>query len=764
MHPLVKDYLEKYNFPSEILPTQHYPQTPIVLAILDLKSALLKKIDPSVARLSAEKAILEKEENLELILIFLEMWFRLSIQIGRSNEPESILKRIKNVPTEGLSPEFKVIEKICEGVICGTKNNLNEMISTLTEAIELLPRNSVVYKRTFVKLCLAESGRGRLNKYVDKITELKKNQVDDSILGNFKIAEFFNYVEQADYQKAESLLPWLEKYVAFTHIIMNSSNILKHTLKIIQNYFNNKIIPANKSIILKDQPHWVQSAYYLLLREPILALETAKKDVDLIKNASHLGFLSNTFIRAELANRNHEAARWLIEQKEQEGNFLGLEHFFLTRIEILASNHEKAKYHLRKLKEFVFKYGFEKRIEIELDLACELNINLYNRLLKDCDQIESARININPKPVKVVSNVNTLHGKSEIISKLKNQIEKLAPLNIPVLITGETGTGKDLVAHLLHDSSPRAKEPFIAINCAAISENLLQSELFGYEKGAFTGAFSNHKGIIEEAGLGTVFLDEIGDISQQLQVVLLRLLENGEYRPIGSNKTKKMACRVIAATNAPLEKLVEKNTFRKDLYYRLERFLISIPPLREHKEDISELAFYFLKIDRDPSIKISLSSDLIKALEIYKWPGNIRELRNVMERMRFLNLNKQQFNLSDLEKEYLPVNKNILVEDKSGFYPIVSLETSTVENKQSSTPFPTVNIKMHGKKHNQMRTETLKRMFQKYKKLSKTEAAKALNCSINSISDDIDILLNEGVIEKIEPSTSPRTHYYQIIQ
>lgn len=764
MHPLVKDYLEKFNFASEILPAHHYPQTPIVLAILDLKSALLKKIDPALARISAERAILEKEDNLELILIFLEMWFRLSVQNGRGNEPESILKRIKNIPTDNLSPEFKVIEKTCAGIICGTKNNLNEMIATFTEAIDQLPQNSVIYKRIFIKICLAESCRGRLNKYLEKISEVKKRQDDESILGNLKIAEFFNLVEQANFQKAEILLPWLEKYEAFTNIIMNSSNILKLTLKIIQNYFNNKITPANKAIILKDQPPWVQSAYYLLLREPILSLESAKKDVELVKNAGHLGFLSDTFIRAELANRNHEAARWIIEQKEHEGNFLGFEHFFLARIEILAGNQEKAKYHLRKLKEFVFKYGFEKRIEIELDLACELNINLYNRLLKECDQIESTRIVINPKPIKVITNSNILYGKSDAISNLKNQIEKLAPLNIPVLITGETGTGKDLVARILHNSSPRSKEPFISVNCAAISENLLQSELFGYEKGAFTGALSNHKGIIEEAGLGTVFLDEIGDISQQLQIVLLRLLENGEYRPIGSNRTQKMACRVIAATNAPLEKLVEKNTFRKDLYYRLERFLISIPPLREHKEDICELAFYFLKKDRDPSYKVSLSSDLIKALEIYKWPGNIRELRNVMERMRFMNLNKQQFNLSDLDKEYLPVNKNILVEDKSGFYPIVSIESTSAEINQLSAPNPAVKSKYQGKKNNHLRTDTLKRMFQKYKKLSKTEAAKALNCSINSISDDINTLLNEGFIEKIEPSIAPRTHYYQIIK
>lgn len=771
MHPLVKDYLEIFDFDSDILPSDHYPKTPLVVAFLNLKLALFKKMDVSKAFASAEKAFQEKEDNIELVIIFLEIWFRVSYFNSRNQEADSILKRIKKIPKENLPLEFSIIERICDGIIHGINKNIVKYVETMLEATEILPKNSVVYQRVFLKLCMIEASRGKLNKYLEKIKEIKKDNKNESLQIKIKIIEFINSIEQSNHLKAESLLLELEQNEIFTKVLSQSRAYFKQSLSIAHHYFEGKVSPSTKNNLLKDKPAWIQSTYYLLLREPALALEYAKKDIDLITAMRQMGFCSYVHIRAELSSRNFEAARWLLQQKENEGNSASIENFFLARIEILAGNLDRAKNYLRKLKAFVIKYGFEKRMELELDLACELNINQYNRLLKSCDQVESSRI---PMPVKISKNISPpslIIGSSMAMTNLRSQIEKLAPLNISILITGETGTGKDLVARALHEASPRRKEIYTAINCAAISENLLQSELFGYEKGAFTGAFSSHKGIIEEAENGTVFLDEIGDISPQLQIALLRLLENGEYRPVGSNKAKKMSCRVIAATNVPLEKQIENKNFRKDLFYRLERFLIYIPPLRERKEDIRDLAFYFLQRDRNTQEKLTISTELIKALELNSWPGNIRELRNVMERMRILNSGKLQFTISDLDKEYVPKIKNELVEDRSGFFPTVNLDA--IPN-HSITSNDDKLLEISGKKdldnsslftttgYNQKRIEILKRMFQKYERLSKTEAAKAINISISSITNDLNKLVIDGYIEKVEPTPSPRTHYYQI--
>jgi transcriptional regulator with PAS, ATPase and Fis domain len=196
-----------------------------------------------------------------------------------------------------------------------------------------------------------------------------------------------------------------------------------------------------------------------------------------------------------------------------------------------------------------------------------------------------------------------------------------------VLIVGETGTGKELVARALHEESERAAEPFLAVNCGAISESLLESELFGHESGAFTGARRAHRGLFEAAGRGTLLLDEIGDTSPRLQVALLRVLETGEVRPVGSSTSRKVRCRVLAATNADLTGMVGEGRFRKDLYFRLDRIAIRIPPLRERGEDILSLADHFLSEDRHDGHRPTMSEALKAALLAHQWSGNVRELR-----------------------------------------------------------------------------------------------------------------------------------------
>lgn len=211
---------------------------------------------------------------------------------------------------------------------------------------------------------------------------------------------------------------------------------------------------------------------------------------------------------------------------------------------------------------------------------------------------------------------------------------KVAPLKTTALILGESGTGKELIARAIHFFSPRAEQPFVAVNCAAIPKDLIENELFGHEKGAFTGATEIKQGRFELADKGTIFLDEIGDMDLPLQAKLLRVLQESEFERVGGTRTLKVDVRIVAASNKNLERAVADGSFREDLFYRLNVFPISIPPLRERRADILPLARFFLEgFCRDMNRqRLSISEDAVRTLERYVWKGNVRELRNVIER------------------------------------------------------------------------------------------------------------------------------------
>lgn len=238
------------------------------------------------------------------------------------------------------------------------------------------------------------------------------------------------------------------------------------------------------------------------------------------------------------------------------------------------------------------------------------------------------------KRVDSLTNVENLIGKSESIRKVLSEIESVAPTNSSVIITGESGTGKELVAKAIHANSKRKFYPLVSVHCGALTESLLESELFGHEKGAFTGALYNRKGRFEMADSGTIFLDEIATISAKMQVELLRVLETRTFIRVGGNKEISSDFRVICATNRDLKSMVEKGTFREDLYYRLNVMNINVPPLRERVEDIPLLIEYFIKKYCTSMNKplITVDPSALKRIMGYPFPGNIRELENMIER------------------------------------------------------------------------------------------------------------------------------------
>jgi DNA-binding NtrC family response regulator len=227
-----------------------------------------------------------------------------------------------------------------------------------------------------------------------------------------------------------------------------------------------------------------------------------------------------------------------------------------------------------------------------------------------------------------------LVGKSSQMSALKEAIAKVAPSEATVLIRGESGTGKELVAHTIHAASQRAAGPFVAVNCAAIPETLLESELFGYRKGAFTGADRDKEGLFEAARGGTLFLDEIGEAGAAVQAKLLRVLEERKINPVGDPREREVDVRIVAATNRALEKSIQSGGFREDLYYRLLVFPLDVPPLRERIEDIEQLVAQFLSGFERSDEKLPAAT--LQRMRIYGWPGNVRELRNLIERAHIL--------------------------------------------------------------------------------------------------------------------------------
>jgi DNA-binding NtrC family response regulator len=248
-------------------------------------------------------------------------------------------------------------------------------------------------------------------------------------------------------------------------------------------------------------------------------------------------------------------------------------------------------------------------------------------------------------------------GSAPAMIEVYKTVAQVAPTTASVLIVGESGTGKELVARAIHAKSPRANKPFVAVNCAALPESILESELFGHEKGAFTGAVGVKRGLFEEANGGTLFLDEVGDISPKMQVQLLRVLQENEIRRVGAQETIKVDARVVAATNRDLKQDVADGRFREDLYFRLQVVTVRVPPLRERKQDIKLLVHHFLAkhAERLKRPVPRVAADTLEALEVYAFPGNVRELSHIVERAMLL-AREGAITTADLPKEIGPTN------------------------------------------------------------------------------------------------------------
>jgi DNA-binding NtrC family response regulator len=304
----------------------------------------------------------------------------------------------------------------------------------------------------------------------------------------------------------------------------------------------------------------------------------------------------------------------------------------------------------------------------------------------------------------------------------------------------------------------------MAINCGAVPGSLIESELFGHVRGAFTGAQRAHRGIFEEAGRGTVLLDEIGEIPPRLQVALLRVLETGEIRPVGSAASRTVACRIVAATNADLEALAAAKRFRPDLLYRLRHLEIRVPPLRERTADVLPLAAHFLGLGRREGERPVIGPGLRARLLANPWPGNVRELRSVIERMRLLNSDKLSYDAEDLD----PPGAAPAAPSGTSPFPAAAPEREATAPAGPGPVAPSaasagdVAAFLRAGRSPLRRRERLRELFRQHGHMTRTELAAILGISPFTITRDMKLLVREGFVEKHQPTASPRTHYFAL--
>jgi two-component system nitrogen regulation response regulator NtrX len=370
---------------------------------------------------------------------------------------------------------------------------------------------------------------------------------------------------------------------------------------------------AETILIVDDEPSIVQSLHGILTDEgfEVLAADGGLKALDVVKETIPDIILLDI---------------WMPDMDGIE-TLKRIRELYPSLQVIMISGHGTIETAVKATKLGAYDF-IEKPLSLEKVLLAINNALNYNRLEAELDlfrERDRQRYHIT--------------GRSKAIMEMKEQINIVAPTDAWVLIVGENGTGKELVAHTIHRLSKRRNKPFIEVNCAAIPEDLIESELFGHEKGAFTGATTMKRGKFDQAHEGMLFLDEIGDMSLKAQSKVLRILQEQRFERVGGNRTIRVDVRVIAATNKDLEEEISKGTFREDLYYRLNVIPIRVPPLRERVDDITELVNELLdefSLDTKKERK-ALSSDALELLKKYGWPGNVRELKNLVERLAIMH-------------------------------------------------------------------------------------------------------------------------------
>jgi len=795
--PIVDRYVTTDQPVSIILETVPEPRSMLLQALLYIHECLDGK---RLARQAIDlaQAVPLKGWDPELLILFLSAWAELSCRIGRPTAAESLLHQAKSFISGQTHPEVRAAAILVESILADTTGNKKRSESLLKEVIKTVAAHSPRRKNYIWELCLFLGLQGRGIESQAELKELSWQGNDRYNISRMMIVQFTNAVETGRAHEASQCMSELRTSV---HNPMDLSRIPYKAYQDLLALMHTP--PGTELMPLPDldqrRMKWVAGVHALLRKNSDEALKLARIEANrLMGSIFTSGFDSFSLVRAELAAGNGESALRLVRMRQGRGNAHYLDDFFIARAELLSGNARKATQHFADSLMSIEGHKAEGRLDFELRLACELTESDILKLTrkaesklrrsersghtKEDEPAETAPESSVPTAMQESEveefkrlGVDIIRGKSKSVDDIRREVTRFADLDAPVLITGETGTGKELVARALHLMSKRRRHPFTVINCGSITETLLESELFGHERGAFTGAERTNRGLFEATGSGTILLDEIGDVSPRLQSTLLRVLETGEIRAVGSTEIRRISCRIVAATNVNLTEIADQDKFRMDLFYRLQRLGVHVPPLRERREDVMPLARYFLDVGRRIGAHAKLSSDLRDTINAYDWPGNVRELRNVIERMRLMHSDKLHYGLEDLDLKFQPAGRTQVSAIPIESVASPSAEIENTPPKQLAKPqAPVVNgapladhqiEQVLSRGSSQLRRmDRLRKVFQLHEKLTRKEVTEILAISPNTATKYLKNLCDDGFIRCVEPTQSSRSRYFVIVK
>lgn len=769
MHPVIERFVMSDLPVQDIINMLEPIPSPPLVALTMLSDCLDgRRLARDAIRAAKETPL--KDQDPEITILLLARWAELSARLSNLSEAQTLLHQARALMSDGTHPEIIAAVDFSTSVLESSRGNQQERELLLKRIFSHLPETSP--RRKFYLrewgLLLARQGRG-----IEFGKEGHQLAWETGTHFPLEMLDCLYFIDDIETGRVRSALQ-RAKDVKFPMPMTTPQErrMLREYAKLLECMQNVVVSPSSPSPSRPETnasgptlPVWGQILDALHKRQASRALKMARMEAKrLLATLFDTGLSSYNLIRAELASGNAEAARRLLHMRHARGNHHYMDHFFMARAHMLDQRLPDAIAVLQQTLQAVETYDARGRLDFEVALSIERSPAEMLQLLK---QASSQPVKpIKPPPLDNSASLTAtkpsptrvpeIIGRSNAVNELHETIRQMAVLETPVLITGETGTGKELVARALHRHGPRADHPFVAINCGAISEPLLESELFGHERGSFTGADRTTRGLFEDAGDGTLLLDEIGDISPRLQTVLLRVLETGEVRAIGSSRSRKIRCRLLAATNASLEQRVADGLFRQDLLYRLQRLTIHIAPLRERRDDIMAIARHFLDEGRPDGIRASVTRAFVNALQHYDWPGNVRELRNIIERMRLTHSDKLDYDVGDLDiRRAARPSHSIPAGVPSQRIPADSSRPIAWQRDQ-----PVEAYLRHGRS-TLRRLERLRDLFHEHQRLTRAEIADLLDISPNTATKYLKELQNEAFIRIVQPGKSSRSRYFE---
>lgn len=755
LHPIMKDYLSSSESLDKIV-LRHYDKSNFLemvwAQLIDeihqksMNQSLLEAID---------KAIIKGHSDPNIFMLFIAIalsYNNVFLQFDKSHSLCSIALSLKQ---EKIQPIVRALFLQHYANLLRKEGKINECMKLMDESLSLIssddPRYSVILNNTYFMVAiqgkLKENGAYHLD-------SLQWSSKEDQFLYLTEL-KIENSIIIGDYEEGLALLKSYKAYpqTSLAPRFIDYTNLFQ--------IISGDLIEANyKEQEFKDLAKSLQ----------LLLFGKVEESKQIFGNLMERSIKKTLFkvityylpINFEISLGNKGMAKLLLQEKEKKGDVSYFDDFFYGRLYLLENDLVNAERSFVRLLENVKRFGAKNRLIFEMQFAKELNLTYQLQLLNGWKSISKTEPNkekpeVIKKTLPKEKGIKLLIGKSKAIRNVKDLVKKYAKLRGPVLVTGETGTGKELVSRAIHDEGLFPDEPFLAINCGALTDSLLQSELFGYEAGAFTGAQKQRKGIFEAAGKGTVFLDEFGDISPKLQVSLLRVFELNEIRLLGGTTNRKIQCKIVIATNTDLHKAVTEKRFREDLYFRLAKFEVRLPALREKKEDLPELIQYFLDKNCRSNENKMISNGLILKLMDYHWPGNIRELKNEIDRLYILNpditfLDVEHFDFSHLQvkgnynqnSQTIPLNSNKNTADGT-----IDQDMSRIIRKGFSI---------------ERRIDLIKEMFKKYRKMTRNQIMEINNISSTTATKCLKNLLHSGFIVRRTPTKSSRTDYFEFVE